>query len=77
MIHKLHNIQSSQAKVCWRKNKMKGLGLASLDALDCHAWGRKIVGDMCRPRFAWSSSGILPKMSRPLNDVCVSKLTRT
>ena len=50
MIHKLHNIQSSQAKEGWRKNKMKGLGLASLNDLpdlDHHAWRKTIVGNTC------------------------------
>ena len=28
------------------RNDMKGLGLASVDALDHRAWRRKIVGDM-------------------------------
>ena len=29
------------------RNDMKELGLASVDALDHHAWKRKIVGDTC------------------------------
>ena len=29
------------------KNDMKGLGSASVDALDHYAWRRKIVGDTC------------------------------
>ena len=29
------------------KNDMKGLGVARADALDCHAWSMKIVGDTC------------------------------
>ena len=29
------------------KNDMKELGLASVDAVDRHAWERKIMGDMC------------------------------
>ena len=33
-------------------NYMEGLDLASLDALDHHAWRRKIVGERCWPRFA-------------------------
>ena len=28
-------------------NDMKGVGLAGGDALDHHAWRRKIVGDTC------------------------------
>ena len=50
-------------------NDMKGLGLSSANALDRHAW-RKIVGEKCLTRFVWSSPGILPRISRPLNGVC-------
>ena len=56
------------------KNDMNGLGLASADALNRRAWRRKIVdcvGHMFGPKFVWSSPGILPRMSRLLNGVCV------
>ena len=47
---------------CW--NYVKSLVLVSVDDLcDHHAWKMKIVGDTCWYRFAWSSSGILPRMS--------------
>ena len=38
------------------KNDMKGLGLASADFLDRHAWRRKTVRDTCLPRFLYDSS---------------------
>ena len=54
------------------RNDLKELSLASMDALDRHAWKKKIVGDTCWSRFAWSSLGILPRTSRPLNGACVT-----
>ena len=56
------------------KNVMKGLGLASVDALNRHARMRKIVAGTCWSRFAWSSPGILPRMSRPIKwCVCLNE----
>ena len=49
------------------ENDIKGLGLASADALDRHAWKRRlwvhVLTQVCLE--------LLPRMSGPLNGVCV------
>ena len=61
-----------QAKKDLVGSDMKGLGLASVDAQDRHAWRGRLRGNtICWPRFACSSPGILLRMIRPFNGVCV------
>ena len=44
---------------------MKELDLAHVDAMDCLAWKRKIVGTRSNPNH-----GILPRTCMPLKRVC-------
>ena len=49
------------------KDDMKGLGLASADARDCHAWGGRLYWGHVLIQVCLR---ILPTMSEPLNGVC-------
>ena len=44
------------------KNDMMELGLSSADDLNCHAWRKNNVRDMCWTRSAWNSPRILTRM---------------
>ena len=57
------------------RNDVKGIGLASADALDLSQLEEGRLWGMCVTQVAWSSPGILPRMSACVEwCVCVSSV---